>query len=82
MGQMDIGFVPRLMASARAAAYLGISETNLRGLNLPRRELGSKRLYDRLTLDEYADSLKVIGDQTESLERDIEECGKLFGAGS
>lgn len=82
MGQTDIGFVPRLMASARAAAYLGISETNLRGLNLPRRELGSKRLYDRLTLDEYADSLKVIGDQTESLERDIEECGKLFGAGS
>jgi len=80
MSRCDLTFAPRLLASPRAAAYLGISETTLRGLGLPRRVLGAKRLYDRLTLDEYADSLPETGEQRDSLENDRAECDRLFGA--
>ena len=55
-------FVPRLLPAPQAAAYLGVSETTLRGLSLPRRVLGGKRLYDRLTLDAYADGLETEGE--------------------
>ena len=58
----SITFAPRLLPAPQAAAYLGVSETTLRGLNLPRRELGGKRLYDRLALDEFADNLPTEGD--------------------
>lgn len=57
-----ITYQPRLMRSAEAAAYLGVSETTLRGLNLPRRLLGGKKLYDRLALDDYASSLPTEGE--------------------
>jgi hypothetical protein len=55
------GFIPRLLPSAWAAAYLGVSETKLRELNLPRRILDGKKLYDRLSLDAFADSLATEG---------------------
>lgn len=45
------------MPAPQAAWYLGVSETNLRGLGLPRRALGVKRLYDKADLDAYADAL-------------------------
>ncbi len=54
-------FVPRLLPSPQAAHYLGISESMLRELDLPRKKLGSKRLYDRLALDAYADGLSDDG---------------------
>lgn len=57
MKPADLAFVPRLLPSPVAAAYLGVSETTLRGLELPRKILGGKRLYDRLALDEYASGL-------------------------
>ncbi len=44
-------FVPRLLPTPWAAAYLGVSETTLRGLPIPRKIIGGKRLYDRLSLD-------------------------------
>lgn len=50
-------FPPRLMPAPAAAHYLGVSESTLRGLDLPRRQLGGKRIYDRRDLDAYADSL-------------------------
>ena len=57
-----ISFVPRLLPAPQAAAYLGISETNLSSLKLSRKILGGKRLYDRLTLDAYADDLATEGE--------------------
>ena len=54
---VTLHFPPRLMPAPQAAHYLGVSETTLRGLQIPTREIGAKRLYDRLTLDAYADSL-------------------------
>lgn len=54
-------FAPRLMPAPQAAHYLGVSETTLRGLPIARRELGGKRLYDRLDLDAFADSLASEG---------------------
>jgi hypothetical protein len=57
-----IAFTPRLLPAAEAAHYLGISESTLRSLNLPRRILGAKRLYDRLDLDAYASDLPVEGE--------------------
>lgn len=57
-----IAFVPRLLAAPEAAAYLGVSESMLRTLGIPRKTLGAKRLYDRLALDEYASSLPTEGE--------------------
>lgn len=54
-------FAPRLMPAPQAAHYLGVSASTLRGLGLPRRELGTKRLYDRRDLDAYADALPYEG---------------------
>ncbi len=59
----DMSFAPRLLPAPMAAAYLGVSETLLRSLKLPRRMLGGKRLYDRLTLDEYASALPTEGEE-------------------
>ncbi|MCU0909776.1 MAG: DNA-binding protein [Rhodobacteraceae bacterium] len=50
-------FVPRLLPAPAAAHYLGVSETTLRGLGIPRRRLEGKRVYDIADLDLYADSL-------------------------
>lgn len=50
-------FAPRLMPAPQAAHYLGVSETMLRDLKLPRRKIGAKRLYDRNDLDAYATGL-------------------------
>lgn len=50
-------FPPLLMPAPAAAHYLGVSESTLRVLGLPRRVIGAKRLYDRRDLDAWADSL-------------------------
>ncbi len=50
-------FAPRLMPAVQAAHYIGVSESTLRGLAIPRKELGGKRVYDRADLDDYADGL-------------------------
>lgn len=50
-------FTPRLMQADQAAHYLGVSVTYLRSLDLQRKRLGSKRLYDVLELDDFASSL-------------------------
>lgn len=68
-------FAPRLLPSPQAAHYLGVSESTLRNLGLPRRELGSKRLYDKVDLDAFADNLPYEagssgGDNT---------CDQVFG---
>lgn len=65
MARADLTFAPRLLPSPQAAAYLGVSETTLRGLDIPRKILGGKRLYDRLALDEYASGLPTEGTQEE-----------------
>ena len=58
----DLSFTPRLLPAPQAAHYLGVSETKLRDLNLPRKVLDGKRLYDRIELDAYADSLATEGE--------------------
>lgn len=54
-------FPPRLMPAAQAAHYVGVSVTTLRNTNIPRRELGGKRVYDRHDLDAFADNLPYEG---------------------
>jgi hypothetical protein len=66
-------FPPRLLPAPVAAAYLGVSESTLRTLGIPRRMLRGKRLYDRLTLDAYASDLPVEG------ESEANTCDGLFG---
>ena len=82
MGRKSLEFVPRLMPAPVAAQYIGISETSLRTLGLPRRVFGKRRLYDRYDLDAFANSMEIDDGEQNTLEKDIEECGKLFGAGS
>lgn len=59
-------FAPRLMPAPAAAHYLGVSESTLRTLDIPRRALGAKRLYDRRDLDRYADSLPIEGESADN----------------
>lgn len=79
MARCDLTFAPRLLSSAKAAAYLGISETTLRTLGLPRRILGTRRLYDRYELDAFADGLEVEDSAADQLQKDQAECDRLFG---
>ncbi len=59
---LSMEFAPRLMPAPLAAHYLGVSTSTLRTLKIPRRVLGGKKLYDRIDLDAYADSLKEEGE--------------------
>lgn len=63
---------PRLLSAPRAAAYLGVSATTLRGLPIPRRQLGGRRLYDIRDLDAYADDLPYIDPVPEDGRRESE----------
>ncbi|WP_304617845.1 helix-turn-helix domain-containing protein [Paracoccus sp. (in: a-proteobacteria)] len=76
MPRADLTFAPRLLPAPQAAAYLGVSETTLRGLDIPRKLLGGKRLYDRLALDEYASSLPSEG---EGGSDEVKRCDEAFG---
>ena len=62
MNAPRLDFVPRLLPAPAAARYLGVSETKLRDLGIPRRILDGKRLYDRYALDAYADDLASEGE--------------------
>ena len=70
----SVDFAPRLMPAPQAAHYLGVSESTLRALDLPRRMLGAKRLYDARDLDAYADSLPFEG------QAEANSCDGKFGA--
>lgn len=71
----EISYAPRLLGQTEAAAYLGVSATTLRGLPIPRRVLGGRRLFDRIDLDAYASTLPYEG-ETDA----VTECDNLFGA--
>lgn len=73
MARQDLTFAPRLMPTPQAAAYLGVSETTLRGLPIPRKQLGAKRLYDRLALDAFASELPTEHNEKENT------CDAVFG---
>jgi len=62
------------MPAPQAAHYLGVSESTLRTLDLPRRVVGAKRLFDRLDLDAFADSLA-----TEGAAAEVNTCHGKFG---
>ena len=57
----EVAFTPRLLGASQAAAYIGVSATTLRSLPIPRKTLGSRVLFDRFDLDQYADSLPYEG---------------------
>ena len=73
--RLALEFVPRLLAAPEAARYIGVSESTLRTLGIPRRLLGAKRLYDRIDLDAYASGLPVEGATQE------DTCAGKFGRG-
>ena len=69
MGRPTLEFVPRLLPAPDAARYIGISETYLRTLGLPRRVLGKRRLYDRYDLDAFVSSMEIEGGDVDTLRR-------------
>lgn len=77
MAKSDLSFAPRLLPAPEAAHYLGVSTSTLRTLNIPRRQLGAKRLYDRLDLDAFAAGLPTEGEVSGD-----SECDSLFGVSS
>ncbi|WP_411839262.1 DNA-binding protein [Paracoccus sp. ME4] len=82
MGRPTLESVPRLLPAPDAARYIGISGNYLRTLGLLRRVLGKCRLHERYDLDAFVSSMEIEGGDVDTLEKDIGECGKLFGAGS
>ena len=70
--------LPRaLLSEEDAALYLGIGRTTLRGLGIPRRKLGARRLFDVRDLDAFRDNLPYEGEDDSSEER---ECDAVFGS--
>jgi len=69
--------VPRgLLSEGDAALWLGVSATTLRGLGIPRRSLGARRLYDVRDLEALRDALPYEGDSRSEEER---ACDAAFG---
>ena len=66
-------FAPRLMPAPQAAHYLGVSASKLRDLPIPRRMLDGKRLYDRIDLDAYADTLPSEGGEVNTCDGVFQE---------
>lgn len=75
MARQSIAFTPRLLPAPEAAAYLGVSESMLRGLGIPRKMLGTKRLFDRFDLDAFASDLPREGEDSEG-----NTCDAILGA--
>lgn len=48
---------PRLMCAELAAAYVGLGVTTLREKGPEPKEIGRRRLYDKIDLDRWADRL-------------------------
>ena len=71
------GWVPGLLGEADAARWLGVSATMLRGLDIPRRVLGRRRLYDLRDLAAYRDALPYEDDL--EAERAEARCDAAFG---
>ncbi len=72
-------FAPLLMPAPAAAHYLGVSQSTLRSLDIPRKELGAKRLYDRRDLDAFANDLRYEGERSGG---DSAKCDEVFGLAS
>ena len=73
---LSFDFTPRLMPAPQAAHYLGVSESKLRSLPIPRRLLDGKRLYHINDLVSYADALDFEG------EGESNPCDDIFGVKS
>lgn len=69
-------FPPRLMPTVQAAHFLGMSESKLKALPIPRRIDGGNRLYHINDLIAYADALPVEG------KGDANSCDATFGVKS
>lgn len=67
----------RITTAPDAPHYLGVSESTLRLLEIPRRKLGAKRLYDRFDLDAFASALPIEGESEGETVSD-----HLFGVSS
>lgn len=65
---------PRLLTASAAAQYAGISINTLRKLEIPRRLVRSKPLYDMRDLDAYIDELPYEGEH-----KGTTKCDEVFG---
>lgn len=75
-------YAPILLGVADAARYIGVSQTTLRSLPIPKKRLGARVLYHRFDLEAYAAEIHYDGEYIDTAEKDREECDRLFGAGN
>ncbi len=66
-----------LLGATAAAHFLGVSESTLRTLGIPRKVLGARRLYDQRDLVAYVDALTYEAGGAPST--DEESCDAAFG---
>ena len=55
------------MPAPQAAHYLGVSESTLRTIDLPRKTVGSKKMHDKFDLDQWVDTLPYDNEQPENV---------------
>lgn len=72
---LSFDFTPRLLPAPQAAHYLGMSQSKLRTLDIPRRMNDGKRVYHINDLIAFADSLPMEGTREEGTCDDIFEAG-------
>lgn len=58
-------YAPILMGVADAALYIGVSQTTLRSLPIPKKRLGARVLYHRFDLEAYAAELNIANEKIE-----------------
>lgn len=66
---------PRLMSIELAASYMGLSANTFRNLDIVPLNVGKRVLYDRRSLDIYADRLAgqpLTGDDRDRAASDVE----------
>ncbi len=59
--KQPLEYAPRLMGAEAAARHLGVSKTKFLSLEIPRKRLDGRVLYDRYDLDQFADDLPYEG---------------------
>ena len=78
MPRLAHSFAPILLGATAAAHFLGVSESTLRTLGIPRKMLGAKRLYDHRDLIAYVDELDYEAERNKPTS-DEEACDEAFG---
>lgn len=73
----DLPNWPRLLSREMAAAYVGVSPNAFDAFRIPALKIGTRRLYDRIALDQWVDDRidAPQNDGSQSWMERVTQCG-------